>query len=127
MKRLAILVTGARSWVDEKRIQDAVRRLCAADDWEQVVLIHGDAKGADTIAAKEARLQMCDVIAMPANWNAHGNGAGPRRNTEMVRVLQCLRACGYVCRVLACPMPDSKGTLDCMRTAQMAGFKVEEP
>ena len=49
-----------------------------------MIVIHGDAKGADSLAyevCKEAGIEQCRV---PAAWNKYQRGAGPIRNKLML-------------------------------------------
>lgn len=48
-------------------------------------LIHGGAKGADSLAALWAHENNINCIMYPANWNKYGKGAGFIRNTEMIK------------------------------------------
>ena len=43
----------------------------------------------------------------------------------MVLVMRFLRWCGYECKVLAFPLPHSKGTWDCREKAVEEGFVVD--
>lgn len=47
-------------------------------------LIHGGARGADTLAGEWATARGVEAIACPANWKQHGRGAGPIRNQKML-------------------------------------------
>lgn len=49
------------------------------------VLIEGEAKGADRLAAQAARKLGIPVLPFPAGWNKYGRAAGPVRNTQMLR------------------------------------------
>lgn len=51
---------------------------------EMTLLIHGDARGADRLAARWAVQNGVPVKAFPANWRAHGLAAGPMRNEQML-------------------------------------------
>ena len=77
---MRILVCGSREWKDV----DAVRR-CLSRYYGNHTLIHGAARGADTIAADVARSLGWEVIPYPADWRRFGRAAGPRRNAEMLR------------------------------------------
>lgn len=83
------------------------------------VLVHGGARGADTIAAQEF-VELFGlrgtVEVHEAEWVTYGRYAGPRRNAEMV-------ALGAdVC--LAFPLGASHGTRGCMALAEAAGIPV---
>lgn len=123
MKRIAILVTGSRDRKDREPIYNALSGFRSGEG-EHVVVIHGDAAGADEIAGTIARRFGFNVIAMPAQWRVFGKKAGPMRNAAMVNLLATLEFHGYDCIVLAFPLEGSVGTYDCMRQAESAGFKV---
>ena len=119
---MRVLVTGSREWRDGAAITLALRR--AGQDYERSVgflvsgatpvLVHGDANGADTLAAHAARALGWIVEAYPADWKQHGKKAGPIRNALMVSLG------ADVC--LAFPLPGSIGTWDCIRKAVDAGI-----
>ena len=112
MKR--VLVTGSRDWTNTRLVQavlDEVRDILG----EQFVVVHGKARGLDRIAAVWARRHGTED-PYPADWDSYGKAAGAIRNAEMVA------AGAIIC--LAFPLPDSRGTLDCMEKAEAAGIPV---
>lgn len=46
-------------------------------------IVHGDARGADRLAGEEAGKAGMLTEAHPADWDAHGKGAGLIRNAHM--------------------------------------------
>jgi hypothetical protein len=121
-----ILITGGRNWTDYTTINDAI---LDASMWQDVswwpdfdpatiTIVHGDAKGADTIAGGVARMFGMTEERHPANWETHHRAAGPIRNQEMVDLGADL--------CLAFLMPGSKGTADCVRRAEKAGIEVRK-
>lgn len=83
---------------------------------EKVELIHGNARGADKMAAEVAKELGWDVLAVPAEWDRYGRGAGHKRNQEMVKMKPDL--------CVAFWDGESRGTLDCISRAKSAGIKV---
>lgn len=84
MATFRILVTGSRKWTDRERIKDAL--LCAEKEntWKfPVVLVHGAARGADTLARDVALELGWKTEEHPADWS-RGKRAGLARNAEMV-------------------------------------------
>ncbi len=79
---MRLLVCGSRSWTDEAKVDEVLERVTAGHS--TVVLIHGDARGADRIAAEVARRRGWQVEAYPADWDRHGRQAGMIRNREML-------------------------------------------
>lgn len=47
-------------------------------------LVHGCARGADTLAGRWARTRRITVQAFPADWDRHGKAAGMIRNRAML-------------------------------------------
>jgi len=94
-----VLVTGSRGWTDESAIQTAFDMVEShnRDQRGVVVLVHGTAAGADTLAEHEAVRRGWTIEAHPAHWETHTDQcpswhwalpkckmAGHRRNAEMV-------------------------------------------
>lgn len=114
MTGLRILITGSRHWRDRDTIRraivDTIDRWTADGGCGYVTVVHGGARGADTIAGEIARELRCVVEVHPADWQRYGRAAGPIRNAEMV-------ALGAdVC------LAWHRG---CMRLAEQAGIPVK--
>lgn len=113
---MRILITGYREWSDDCTVYEALRHYASLHDPAEITVVHGAATGADTLADRAARRLGMLTEPHPADWQAHGKWAGPKRNKEMV-------ALGAdVC--LAFPAANSRGTLGCMREARDAGIPV---
>lgn len=119
---IRILVTGSRHWEDRRALSSALRRgydhiLQSHPEYmDPPVLVHGGAKGADQMAAGIAYGLGWQHEEHKADWNTHGKGAGHKRNQAMVDAGADI--------LIACPLPGSKGTWDCMRRAVEAGIPV---
>ncbi|HEY2763334.1 MAG TPA: DUF2493 domain-containing protein [Pseudonocardiaceae bacterium] len=115
---LRVLITGSREWRDRDVIRQALLSIASVHGIpaRNVTVVHGAARGADSIAAEIAAQLGMVVEPHPADWKTHGKAAGVIRNAEMV----CLGA--GVC--LAFPLGRSVGTQDCMRRARKAGITV---
>lgn len=109
-----ILVTGGRDYADRERLTRTLDDL--ARTRAIAVIIHGNAPGADSLAAEWARLSHVPVEAYPADWRK-GRGAGPERNAKMLRE-------GRPDLVVA--FPGGRGTADMVRRARAAGVRVME-
>ena len=116
----AVLVTGSRNWPAYACHPIDMALTLAAPS----VVIHGDAKGADTWAAIWCRENGVSVLPMPAQWDRHRKSAGPIRNRNMLEVLRALEECGYKCEVQAFPLGESRGTRGMVEMAEKAGFDV---
>lgn len=108
---MKVLVTGSRDWNDRAAIERGF------DAMTPTLVIHGDAKGADSIAHAIATTRGIDIARFPANWNGRGKAAGPYRNRLMHDLLQ-------PDVVLAFPLPQSVGTKDLMKYAESKGTPV---
>ncbi len=77
------IVCGGRDYSDKVFLKRSLDELLKID-WN-FVLVHGDARGADTLAAEWANNDAWVLVeAHPADWNKHGRKAGPIRNQEML-------------------------------------------
>jgi hypothetical protein len=83
-----------------------------------VCIVHGAAKGLDTIAGQVARELGYDVVPHEAEWSTYGRAAGPIRNQQMLEERPNL--------VLAFhdDLLSSKGTKDMVKRALKAGLHV---
>lgn len=120
---MRILITGSRNWTDRQALEDAIFEAIAEHYAEQgavnskdITIVHGAAPGADELAAGIADDWGFNHEPHPADWKKHFKAAGPLRNQEMVDLG------ADVC--LAFPDEDSRGTLDCMARATVAGIDV---
>lgn len=115
-----LLVTGSRDWTDRQVIYDALKfafNLLGRD--RGIILTHGAARGADTLAAQCWERQGMRTHSVPANWDAFGKRAGHLRNQSMVEFGAEL--------CLAFPIGERwSGTRDCMAQARAAGITVIE-
>lgn len=76
--KFKVLVCGSRNWTDARAVELALEPL------NDIILVHGDARGADTIAANYAKKRGWEIHAHPANWAKYHASAGPIRNAEML-------------------------------------------
>jgi hypothetical protein len=107
-----LLVCGGRDYQDINRVMrvlDNIHEKCGITE-----IIHGAAKGADSLAGQWARKNGIKETAVPANWDLYGRRAGPLRNEEML----LLAPDGVVA------FPGGRGTAHMARIAEEAGIKV---
>lgn len=135
-----ILVCGSRTWglwdkqADPTRLNnDNMHSLISSTLqllWRvhgEYVVVHGDAKGADRIAAASVSIwkgsvfsrysdSMVAVEPHPADWDKHGKAAGPIRNQEMLDT--GIDLCyAFVDK----PLEESRGTADMVSRCAKAG------
>lgn len=119
-KTFRILITGSRDWTNKQAVEDAILDLANwyPFQWEDVVIVHGQCPtGADKIADDFAKECGITTDPHPADWDAFGKYAGPKRNKEMVDLGADV--------VLAFPKGASRGTRGCMKFAREAGLTVK--
>ena len=87
-KAVSILVCGGRDFNNisflKSRLEDFCCYIYDKFDEEVNIVIHGAAKGADTLAESWAKSKAIKYVGVPANWNEHGMSAGPIRNKVML-------------------------------------------
>ena len=82
---MKICVCGGRDYEDKEKVYRVLDKLYNnVAPWIEFVIIHGDAKGADSLAKEWAEERNVQQIPFPANWKKYDNAAGPIRNKEML-------------------------------------------
>ncbi len=95
-------IVGSREFVNLELIEKAI-------DWfPNVPIVTGDAKGVDTMAYHTGKMEGNIPIRVHACWQAHGNGAGLRRNPVIIDIAYA---------VVAFWDGESTGTLNLMKHA----------
>lgn len=110
-KRVAVV--GSRKYPDLGFVREFVRRLARRDPGATIV--SGNAPGVDRAAEVAARAAGLGVVSIPADWDAHGRGAGFVRNGEIVQKCDAVAAFWD---------GNSKGTADTVGKAEVAGKSV---
>jgi len=108
---MRVIVCGGRDYAD---VETLGRRLGAFHARHGITtILHGDARGADRLAARWATEHGVEALAFPADWR-RGRSAGPLRNTAML--MQRPDA------IIA--FPGGAGTADMIRKARVAGVPI---
>jgi len=106
------LVCGGRDFDD----YDFVSKVL--DFYDPDTVIHGGARGADSLAHQWAQNRCVTVESYPANWHRDGKAAGPIRNVRMLTE-------GKPDVVIA--FPGGKGTEHMVKIAKAKGIQVLQP
>ena len=111
---MKILVCGDRDWTDIWTIYDVLNKYP-----RDTIILHGAARGADTMAGTIAKKLKFTIHSCPAQWEKYGKAAGPIRNRQMLDMNPDL--------VIAFHnnIEKSKGTKDCIKEAEKRGIPVE--
>jgi hypothetical protein len=118
---MRLLVCGSRTWTDQARLWQVLDQVVTEHSDGQVVLIEGDARGADRLAGQLARQRGWRLERYPADWTHEGRAAGFRRNARMLRQGRP----DLVVAFTVGPLAESRGTADMVRRAQEAGVPVQ--
>ncbi len=110
-----VVVCGGRNYTDNGKVWGRLNLLHA--EHGIAVVIHGGARGADTLGEYWAKANDIPHIAFKPDWEAYGPAAGPIRNKRMLDE-------GKPDLVIA--FPGGKGTADMVRQATEQGVTVEE-
>lgn len=108
---MRVLVCGGRNYTDYETIRTELNKI-----WDISEIIHGGARGADSLAGRYAEENSIPCIRVSALWDQYGKSAGYRRNVEMLTYNPDV--------VLA--FPGSKGTAMMIKLAKEANVKVIE-
>ena len=79
---MKLAVTGGRDYTNRKSVFSALDRVHAKHPIS--LLIHGAARGADTLCSKWAESRGIPQKAFYADWDKYGRSAGHRRNRDML-------------------------------------------
>lgn len=109
-----VLICGGRDYSDYSALCAALDALLV-NKLPDVVIIHGAAPGADSLAGQYAADRGLACEAFPADWQTHGRAAGPIRNARML-------AEGKPDAVVA--FPGGRGTANMIAQAEAAGVPV---
>ena len=121
-----ILVCGGRDFDDLDLVDDVLENLCRDRGWitepnpawsPKCVIIHGGARGADTLGGVWAKKHGLPCEEFVADRQGLGRKAGPIRNQRMIDE-------GKPDLVVA--FPGGRGTADMVRRARAAGIEVIE-
>ena len=111
------LICGGRDFADNIMLRSALADIVSMRGCPDRV-VHGGAKGADSLAGCWAKEKAVPVHKVEADWSTHGKAAGPIRNQKMLDDYQpdCVIA-----------FPGGRGTQDMVRRAHaVAGLDVIE-
>lgn len=76
---MKVIIAGTRTVKDYALVVQAVER----SGYNITEVVSGCATGVDWLGEQWARANDIPVKEMPADWNRHGNSAGPHRNRAM--------------------------------------------
>ena len=112
--RKRILICGDRNYQDWIKVQEYLDTISRT-----TIIIHGGARGADSLAGNLATSLKMKVIKFPADWDKYGKAAGVLRNQQMLDE-------GYPDLVVYFhkDIENSKGTRDMLKRATDSGIRT---
>lgn len=123
---MRVLITGSREFTDRPMVAATLTHVWREHGKQQLVVVHGTARGADRLAAAVVDNQPDHRLVQephPANWRPNGvldRAAGHKRNAEMI-------ATGVdVCLAFFKADAGNRGTAGCVALARKAGIEVRE-
>ena len=78
-----VIIAGGRDFFDYRLLESRLNRILSQK--ENVVIVSGMAKGADSLGERYARERGLLISYFPALWNQNGSRAGFIRNEEMAK------------------------------------------
>jgi hypothetical protein len=125
---MKILVCGGRDYNNYSKVNEILSLICEENNLKTEpdsfgnylytpTIIHGAAKGADSLADQWAVANWTKLEVYPAKWSKWGKAAGYMRNKQMLEE-------GKPDLVVA--FPGGKGTAMMVKIAKEAGVKVIE-
>jgi len=111
-----IAIVGSRNFTDYDYMKSSFKEQLGSDiETNEIVIVSGGARGADTLAEQLAKEFGFETMVFPAEWNKYGKGAGFLRNSTIVNNADM---------VLAFPIGKSSGTWDTIKKGQRKGIPV---
>lgn len=116
MREFRVIVCGGRDYWQPGDMNRVMGELNDSPRGPIYAVIHGNARGADSLAGAWAKRNGVREWPVPAEWSKFGNSAGPRRNKQMLGMGASL--------VVA--FPGGRGTKNMVKQARAAGLEVLE-
>lgn len=111
-----VIIAGTRSFNDYNLLKENCEYLLRESmEKHQIIIVSGQAKGADTMGERFAKEHGLPCEYYPANWQIHGRAAGPIRNKEMANNADAL---------IAFWDGHSRGTRSMINLARKMGLQV---
>ena len=105
--KLKVIVAGSRGFTDYNFVKERLNHFLS-NKLPNVEIVSGHARGVDTLGEIYAKEYNLNCKIFPADWNTHGKAAGPIRNQQMST---------YADALIAFKTPESRGTLNMIKTA----------
>lgn len=83
-----VIIAGSREFDNYDMLKEKCDKILSrkVNEGEEIVIVSGTARGADTLGEKYAEERGYKVERYPANWDKYGKRAGYLRNKKMAEV-----------------------------------------
>lgn len=83
-----VIIAGSREFDNYDMLKEKCDKILSrkVNEGEEIVIVSGTARGADTLGEKYAEERGYKIERYPANWNKYGKKAGYLRNKKMAEV-----------------------------------------
>ena len=115
ISKYKVIIAGCRDFNDYELLKEKCDYFLQDEKKEDVVIISGHASGADALGERYAQERGLQLEIYPADWKAHGRGAGSIRNARMASAANAL---------IAFWDGKSRGTKNMIETATKHNLKV---
>ena len=115
-----VIIAGSREFNDYEFLKEKCLFFLSSklkDPKYKVIIVSGNARGADSLGERFAKEQNLPLELFPANWDKYGKSAGYRRNKDMALVSNALIA-------FKLETAENKGTNNMIEIAQKEHLKV---
>ena len=93
MNNFKVIIAGSRGFSNYKLLREQCNKfLREKRKTSNIIVVSGNARGADTLGEKYAQDEGFDLEIYPAQWKKLGKQAGYRRNEQMAEVADALIA-----------------------------------
>lgn len=93
MENFKVIIAGDRNFSDYQFLSEKVSHYLQPKLQEcNVIIVSGNAKGADALGERFAQEHNLQVELHPAEWGKYGRAAGPKRNRDMALAADALIA-----------------------------------
>jgi hypothetical protein len=122
---VVVLVCGGREYGDQQHVSSVLD-----DVWfglapdQTMTIVHGAARGADTLAHRWAQARQVRVRMFPARWAEYGKSAGFKRNEQMASFLDEQARGGASVRCYA--FPGGRGTSHMVAISRRHGISTRQ-
>ncbi len=92
-KDFNVIIAGSRTFNNYKLLEDKVNNILKnKKETDNIVIISGNANGADKLGESYANKNHYNLVIKPAEWKIYGKKAGYIRNIEMANIANALIA-----------------------------------